>query len=235
MPGARSDGDRTARPRLGAILVALLASGTLAGPARAAPCRSWDVNGDGKIELAILGDSNSFVVVQGTWSIKLARALQKAQPGRWHVRQYAKLGARITDNEKVQRLGGAYQVDQALAATPPVEVAILAFGTNDYLHGVTPEAVIEAYGMAIMRLEDADAYVLLATTPPCWTSKCDRAKIDEMNALMRGVWPHRTMVDFSSWVTRGDLGPDGLHFLPAGHAKRSDAALEVLLGCRPSD
>jgi lysophospholipase L1-like esterase len=235
MPGVCSDGDRTARPRLRALFVALLASGTLAGPARAASCRTWDVNGDGKIQLAILGDSNSFAAVQDTWSVKLARALRDAQPGRWDVHQYARLGARITDDPKIERLGGAYQVDQALAAKMPVEVALLAFGTNDYLHGVTPEAVIEAYGMAIMRFEAVGAYVLLATTPPCWTSKCDRAKIDEMNALMRGVWPHRTMVDFSSWVTRDDLGEDGLHFLPAGHTKRSDAALKVLLGCRPSD
>lgn len=219
---------RRIRSRLVAAVL-LLGAAAAAGCHR--PCDAWDRDGDGTIRLAVLGDSNSYALIPGIWSVQVRHALRKSDPGRWSPKNFARLGACITENDRSVKHGGRFQVGLALAARPPIEVALLAFGTNDFAHGRTPEEIVAAYREAKTRIEAAGARVILATTPPCWAPRCDRDEIARLNGMLAQTFPDVPLVDFSSWVTPEDLRADGVHFTPAGQTKRAAAALAVLRAC----
>ena len=222
------------RPHVTVVLACLVAA--------AAGCSSlpdWDVDGDGVVRLAILGDSNSFAMNRDCWAPKLARTLATLEPGRWQVREYARLGASITwarsNPRNPRKFSGETQVTQALETFPRMDVAILAFGTNDFLHqGRSPAEIVDGYRTAIERLRGAGARVLLAYTPPCYAGAhqavpaCDRVQIEALNDLLDAESPDVPKIDFWSWVTPADLMPDQVHFTAQGHDKRRDAALAVL-------
>jgi lysophospholipase L1-like esterase len=187
----------------------------------------WDVDRDGVVRLAILGDSNSFGLDPRNWCAKLRETLAEVEPGRWEIKAYGCLGARITGNPDPSRSGQA-QVDRALAASPPVEVALLAFGTNDLQFEQTPREVIDAYGEAMRQFEQAGVRVLLAYTPPRYDDEGEAAVIESQNALLDAMWPNVPKIDFWSGVTTADMTPDKVHFTAEGHDKRRDAALGIL-------
>lgn len=201
--------------------------------AREQPCDAWDLDGDRVVRIAVLGDSNSFILFPHAWTLALRRHLDAKEPGRWEVRSYARPHARITEYPANPLVSASHQIQQAEAHDPPPELVVLAFGTNDHRSHRAAAEILGAYRAAARRL-GAGARVRIATTPACWDDDCDPAAIAESNRMLRAAWPAEELIDFDSWVVRGDLLPDRVHFGAEGHRKRLAAVLDVLFRHAPA-
>lgn len=197
------------------------------------PHDAWDLDGDRVVRIAVLGDSNSFILFPHGWTLALRRHLRKSEPGRWRIYPYARPGARITDHPPDRRLSGSYQLEQAETQRPRPDLILLAFGTNDHRDGRTATEILAAYQTAATRL-GTFARVRIATTPPCWEERCDPAAIAASNRILREAWPAEEVVDFDSGIEREDLLPDLVHLNPQGHRKRLAAVLDALFERAPA-
>lgn len=209
------------------VLAALLAAGTGCLPEHG----PLDRDGDGVVRIAVAGDSNSSRVVPDGWVSTLHRYVTALAPGRWAVTGFATPNAGIVPEPAYPELAGARQVEGILAMTPPADVAILAFGTNDHLRQHSPREIVGAYRGQRARLEGAGIAVFVALTPPCFLlDHCDLPEIDGANDSLRAAWPDR-VVDFWSWVDpAAHMDSFGLHFNAAGHGGRFAATLRTLAG-----
>lgn len=226
---------------------------------RSAFLRGGDRNGDGEVVVACLGDSNT----QSTW--------QESKPGGFPAEQgwcervgsaigplggrtinLAVGGATIGPNPLMHQVPdpldfeGRLQFEDALARAP-VDVVILAFGTNDLAWGAggTPLSVLEAY-MSLWRRGRARGLLpLVALTPPVHPMGEDRRRlslhsmsgpaIERLNEYLGGAFPPRYLLDFSSGMQER-LYLDPVHLNAAGQrlrASRAEAGLQALIEGTP--
>src|SRR5262249_26097624 len=107
-----------------------------------------DVNGDGRVVVACLGDSNTESRWPPPYTPKSWEMAAETAPG-WTFVTHAVGGATVTrptdDHSFADR-----QLDLALADRP--DAVVLAFGTNDVRAGRTTPEVIAAYRAAVARV-----------------------------------------------------------------------------------
>lgn len=209
------------------VLAALLAAAAGCLPEHA----PLDRDEDGVVRIAVAGDSNSSLVVAGNWVRSLERYVTTMAPGRWAVAGFGIPNAGIVPEAAHPELAGVRQVERILAMSPPADVAVLAFGTNDHLRRHSPREILGAYREQHVRLEGAGIAAFVALTPPCFLlDHCNLAEIAWANDLLRAELPDR-VVDFWSWVEpAAHMDAFGLHFNAAGHGGRFAATLRTLAG-----
>ncbi|MDG2305368.1 MAG: SGNH/GDSL hydrolase family protein [Candidatus Binatia bacterium] len=229
---------RLLRVLLTGILVAVVA------PATAQPLPdSVDRNGDGEIVIACLGDSNTASTWQGVkpggfepelgWCEQL---LARLEDPRVRILNMGVGGATVSPNivsdVPADRVffSGVGQLESVLS-TDPVDVVILAFGTNDVLadqNGV-PEEIVDNYNRLwrIVRSRGLLGFVIVTPTvfPHPRTGEIRRslAAIAETNARIDDIFAPRFVLDFEL-----EMGPqhfmDDLHMNAAGQALRASEA-----------
>jgi lysophospholipase L1-like esterase len=208
---------------LGAVAVITLASSCL-----------WDVNEDGRIVVACLGDSNTAPFV-GFWCESVAAE----HPDITFV-NYAVPGARAIGGEN----DGRAQLARAVAGEkgPAPDFVVLAFLTND-IGGVGAISAEEAVGRVEALVDEAGALgipAFVATVPPRFLSRPEGSGtcapnpgatpiIEAANVLLRERISPDWLIDFDSGFTcPEDYHLDGVHISVAGQEKRAARAAEIL-------
>jgi len=187
--------------------------------------RLRDRNGDGRIAIACLGDSNTQPLERGPrkWCEILAdlaasrgwRVVNRAEGGATAVR----FGSLITGDE---------QLEYALREDA-VDAVILAYGTNDVrLPDATTERVMFNYTSLWRRAYEAGVDVFAALTPPTRSNPPETlAAITHLNTLLQQTFPPSRVIDFFSGVAETDFD-DELHLGAAGQRQRAERAYAVL-------
>lgn len=198
-----------------------------------------DVNGDGLITIACLGDSNT----SGLWW---------SGPSWCEQLDQLLLPATAVTNEK--GFGGATAVR---VLTPPLsdwiidgyeqlssaiqtqaDVVVMAFGTNDLGDpriGATPQDVVNAYTELKSIAEASGLFVLIAFTPPTFPPVSNfeerNSLYDQLNALLLSTFPADRLVDFRAppLIFPDDYMSDGIHMNVPGQAKRALQVYDQLI------
>jgi lysophospholipase L1-like esterase len=200
----------------------------LAATACGAPPVVSDRNGDGKIVVACLGDSNTDRHWPPPDTPKWCELAADRVPD-WTFVNRAVSGARVSEFSGPEGWSGT-QLDATLPMAP--DAVVLAFGTNDVRFGRSAADVVAAYRAAVARIEATGAVAFVALAPPIHPPEPEHAHaLDELNAALRAAFPAARVIDFASGMTRADFGDDGLHPNDDGQRKRAEAALRAL---RPS-
>lgn len=205
-----------------------------------------DRNQDGMIVIACLGDSNTASDWQAArengfpeeagWCEQLGRSLAESSVRTVNMGE----GGATVSPHPIQGLypnhhfEGASQLEQVLARHP-VDLAILAFGTNDVLptfNGI-PVDIVDNYTRVWRQARAAGVPTLVALTPTAVphpeTGVLTRslAAISETNQLLRERFFPYHLVAF-------DVGPepenfmDDVHLSAEGHQGRARAAVEAV-------
>jgi len=205
---------------LAAGLVAL----ALAGAVR-------DGNGDGRLVVACLGDSNTlpggFLVRHG-WCDRLS-----TRRHRWQTVNQASGGATVTDFACALGIPicGRAQLAAALDEDA-ADAVILAFGTNDVAFGVELPEIVLAYQARLAEAAARGARAFVALTPPDFRSRARRRQIAALNRLLRASIPSEDLVDFARGMTQSLYLRDQVHLNDRGQAKLARRARRALLGRR---
>ena len=187
-----------------------------------------DVNGDGVLTVACLGDSNTQDGWPTTDTVRwCTRAARERSEWRWRNVGLggATLCDTLPDNEKWTQL---WTARGQLAQVPEADVVVLAFGTND----------IKGWGLQATQLVDC-AFALrtaawprpvyLALVPPMVGPFAKfEPKVRLVNALFGQSFPASNLVDFFTGFGRDLLEKDGEHLNDAGQALRTRRVLDVL-------
>ncbi len=227
----------------------LVASLLLARFARAEPLPDVvDRNRDGRIVIACLGDSNTasgwqqekdggFPPEQGWCEQVLARL----DDPRVSIVNRGVGGATASPHPLDGQsdlhhafFGGDEQLDAALEDAP-LDVAMMAFGTNDVLPTLNgdPESIVDHYNRLWRRERSRGLLAFVAITPPVFVHektgelRRDPERIAETNARIAEIFPRRFRLPFDVDMTEADF-MDDLHMNARGQAKRADAAIERL-------
>ncbi len=201
-----------------------------------------DRNGDGRITVVCLGDSNTQrdFLLERTWCERLNTLLDEspksrspaqspadraAQPAAWETLNRGWSGATAISLPSMRR--AEEQLAYTLEFDAP-DVVILAYGTNDFLQGATPEDVLLASMRHLLRARESGVDTFIALVPPALNQS---AEFDEevklTNDLIRRAMRADRVIDFASGLTPDDY-MDDVHFNHAGHIKRASAALAAL-------
>lgn len=191
--------------------------------------RIRDHDGDGRIAIVCVGDSNTYrdEGAPATWCDRLPELLG---PEHWSSTGRGMPGATATPG--LTPIDAMQQLAYALENDAP-DVVILAFGTNDVARGVEADAVVAAYEGLARRVHSRGALAFVALTPPTKPVSHERNdRIRALNAKLREAFGDERVIDF-----HGALGPDDLadkaHLNAAGHAKAARAAAEALRARAP--
>jgi hypothetical protein len=214
------------RARCVAVMVALLVAGCRV--------RVRDVNGDGTIRVACLGDSNTRNDDAPSWCTDLA-----AQFPRWNVVNFGWPGT-FADNSTwadgtcAAGLDGLvpacsrYWIEQALAAKP--DVAVLAWGTNDALHETDPVRAVDSLAQDYDELRSAGVRVWVATVPyvnsPPFAYTAPYVR--EMNDRIWASFPADRVIDFNAIVQPNVMPWFGLHFDDERQRRRAELVAAAL-------
>jgi lysophospholipase L1-like esterase len=187
-----------------------------------APVRFRDVDGDGVYRLGCVGDSNTALLANSVkWCERLAGAIADPE---FAVINVAVPGATVNPNLSFDS-DATQQMAEVLTKAP--DALVLAFGTNDYLQGRTPQQIHDAYLTQQDVADAAGVTMYVATTPPipgCAGSGC--GAIEQANDLLRATFAGR-LIEFHTGFLPEHFS-DGLHCNDAGQSLRSDRARAVL-------
>ena len=185
--------------------------------------RLRDRNGDGRMTLVCLGDSNT-ASVHGApmpWCERLHGLL----PADWSAVNRGLGGASAVS--RLSLLHAEAQLDYALENDSP-DVVLLAYGTNDLLAGVEVGEIVRAYELHEQRALEDGVEVFVALTPPLRAPQSRLAgRVEALNEALRAAFRPDRIVDFFSGIEPGDF-LDDLHLGDSGQAKRARAAAEAL-------
>ncbi len=178
-----------------------------------------DVDGDGRLSVACLGDSNTETAEKRPTSwCELLRARLPAEG--WRVVNRGMGGATATGS-------AAQQLAYALDHDSP-DVVIASFGTNDLLARVPPQRVLEAFErLRLTALADGVAF-FAALLPRARGEHRINADVERANALLRERFAASRVVDFASAPQAGDYA-DAVHMSAAGQRRRAERARAALL------
>jgi lysophospholipase L1-like esterase len=183
-----------------------------------------DVNGDGRVIVACLGDSNTDARWPPPHTPKWCEFAAEATG--WTFANHAVSGTTVTMPAAPARWAGP-QLDEALADAP--DAVVLAFGTNDVRTGRSTAEIVAAYRDAVRRVDATGAMAFVALSPPLFPPEPQHAEqLAALNAALRGAFARDLLIDFASGMTRADYEPDGIHPNADGQHKRAAAALRVL-------
>jgi lysophospholipase L1-like esterase len=184
-----------------------------------------DRDGDGRITVACLGDSNTerMPSMPPPWCERVA---ELAPAVGWKLVNRGEAGATAVGFRSL--ILADEHLDYALE-NDGVDAVILAYGTNDLLIARSPpEEVALAYERLRRRARTAGVEVFVALTPPVQPPIRDiNADVGELNAVIAKLFPASRIIDFWSGMSPEDF-TDGVHFEASGHAKRALAAWKVL-------
>jgi lysophospholipase L1-like esterase len=187
--------------------------------------RLRDRNGDGRIAVACLGDSNTEArpALPPAWCERLR---DHAPAARWTTVNRGEGGATAVEFRSL--VLAEEHLDYALE-NDAVDAVILAYGTNDIVFAhAAPKDVAHAYARLRHRARAYGIDVFVALTPPVQPPVRDvNPQIVELNALLAELFPSSRIIDFWSGMSPEDY-EDGVHFRESGHAKRARAAWEAL-------
>jgi lysophospholipase L1-like esterase len=189
-----------------------------------------DLNGDGEVRIACLGDSNTALLRE---SRKWCEMVQEAVRTRgWKTFNYALTGATMTRTYRVLPTGeplyASAWIERARAEVAP-DVVVLAYLTNDVLLGIPPPRAVAELEREYDALRRAGIRVLVALCPPFFPREKDHAtEVAEVNRRVRGTFPAADVVDFHAPMAAGDYAGDGIHIRAPGQEKRAAAALARL-------
>ena len=199
-------------------------------PIQPEPLRFSDNNGDGLLQLACVGDSNTFAFGQiwpSSWCPQVAEEVLNAS---FFTTNHSVVGAVIKSNW--QKQGAATLLTEALEGNP--DAVLFALGTND-LPQLRSEHLAEDIDLRIVTLQalaaqaqKAGAQVFVALIPPRFDRQGPPEARELFNQAIRDNWSPQVILDFDSGFDASDFGPDGLHFNGIGHAKRAVRAAEFL-------
>lgn len=134
--------------------------------------------------------------------------------------------------------GGGDQLDSVLA-TEPVDVVLLAFGTNDLearpdgTLRAQPAEIVDQYNRLARRARSRGVVPLVATTPLVWPHRRtkefvrDPALIAETNERLAEVFPERGLLEFHDGFGWEDY-LDHLHLNARGQDRRAQEARRAL-------
>lgn len=194
-----------------------------------------DVDGDGTVLVACVGDSNTaYGWPDGTtprWC-ELAGREPHAASVRRGLRavseplRFVNLGVNGACACRTQspNISGMTQVDRAVAAG--ADILVIALGTTDVVAGTPAAEIVDCY-RALVRAA-APREVFVALTPPMLTTEHAEA-VDELNTRFRAAFSPRHLLDFHDGYERPDFR-DYLHFGNSGQAKRAMVVLAALAG-----
>lgn len=198
------------------------------GRERAAPVAAWDrgqlrdLDGDGRITLVCLGDSNT-EVMPGAWPPWCERLRPLLSP-RFRVVNRGLGGATATS---VGLLEAATPLAYALENDAP-DVALLAYGTNDVVAKVPPKEIAAAIARLVRRLLEKGVQPLVALVPPIRSdSEAANASVRELDAALRAAFPPPWIVDFQQGFGDADL-VDRVHLNDAAQMRRAHIAARAL-------
>jgi lysophospholipase L1-like esterase len=185
-----------------------------------------DVNGDGRIVVVCLGDSNTDRRWPPPDTPKWCELAAERMP-EWTFINHAVSGATVTRHAD-PRLWGDTQLDRAVPADA-ADAVVLAFGTNDVRGGRMTADIVAAYEVAVTTIEATGARAFVALAPPIYPPEPEHAgALEELNRALRATFAPARLVDFHTGMGVKDFEPDGLHPNPGGQRKRAEAALRVL-------
>ncbi|HXJ37451.1 MAG TPA: SGNH/GDSL hydrolase family protein [Candidatus Eisenbacteria bacterium] len=221
------------RPAAAPILVAALSIAACGAP-------SLDHDGDGRVTVVCLGDSNTrggilYPEADG-WCERLGASLP---PATWRTINRGRNGATACDPGRPpdgtgEPLVAAELLARALAGDHP-DVVIVAFVTNDVILGCTVEATLAALHALARTVEGSGAVPLIALGPPILPPGTSatvtgwNAELDEIDARIRAEFPAGAIIDFASGMTSRDFAVDGIHVTGAAQARRTEAARRALV------
>ena len=192
--------------------------------------RFEDNNGDGMLELACIGDSNtvgSTNVWPSNWCHWVAEEILNSA---FATTNYSANGARIDSVWPDQ--SGATLLANALEEKP--DAIIFALGSNDLPH-LRPGNLAEDIRLRIHQLQalvatarENGAQSFVALLPPRFDKQEPPGARNRFNEAIRANWDPHEILDFDSGFDSSDFGPDGLHFKGVGHAKRAIRAAGFL-------
>jgi len=191
-----------------------------------------DLNHDGEVRIACLGDSNT---APGPAPRKWCEFLQDAvRPRGWKTYNYSFTGTTITRTERTMPDGtpiyASAWIARARAEVAP-DVAMLAYFTNDVLLDIAPAIAVDALAYEYDSLRHAGLRVLVALCPPFFPRERDHsAVVAEINRRIVEAFPRADVVDFHGGMVAADYASDGIHIEPSGQEKRAAAALARLVG-----
>ena len=178
-----------------------------------------DRNGDGRIVVVCVGDSNTddsqSPPDHKMWCTRFAR------PRKWLVINVARARAGA---EPAASFNGPAQLHRGLAARP--DAVAIALGTNDIQVGRTVAQVIGYIDALAKDVSAAGAVPWVATIPPRYGGifvPVHETIRQEVNAALRREFP-RTLLEFDTGFDRHDLLPDGVHLTDAAQEKRATVA-----------
>ncbi len=187
--------------------------------------RLRDVDGDGRMLVVCLGDSNTEHSERfpASWCRDLAELL----PEGWTVVNRGLGGATATG---ASLRPAREQLEYALDWDRP-DVLLAAFGTNDLLAGVASEEIVAALVELRRLATEGGAELFVAELPPLRTAgpegRSFAAEVAETNELLRRAIPAERRLDLGSGFSEALLR-DGVHLGAEGHARRARRALEAL-------
>jgi lysophospholipase L1-like esterase len=200
---------------------------------RAAPVADWDrgqwrdANGDGRITLVCLGDSNT-------------QAMAGAEPP-WCDRLAPLLGdeVRVVNRGIGGATAGPSLVEAASVLAYVLEndapdLAVLAYGTNDVLAGHAIEDVVASLARLDRALLAAGARSWIALVPPMRSGDAHAAQGAALNDALRGIFPEERRIDFASGLTDADL-LDRVHLGGAAQQRLAERAALAIGRRRPGN
>lgn len=182
-----------------------------------------DADGDGRIVVACLGDSNTQRAPGDPpgWCEELEALL--ADPA-WKTVNRGIGGATATRTS----MRPAETLLEYALAHDAADVVVAALGTNDLLEGVEPARVVEAHTALKLRALSHGVAFFAALTPPALPAEHRiNPAVEELNGLLRAAFPDAERVDFASGLTPQDYA-DRIHLSASGQARLARAALAAL-------
>lgn len=217
-----------------------LGNGELARSASPAKVAAWDRgavrdrDGDGRITVVCLGDSNTQLdfLFERTWCERLevllndsANPRSPARPPEWETKNRGWSGATAISLPSMRR--AEEQLAYTLEFDAP-DAVILAYGTNDLLQNAAPEEVLLATMRHLLRARESGVDTFVALVPPALGKSAEFDEgVESTNTLIRRAVRAERVIDFASGLTPNDYHDD-VHFNDAGHIKRASAALAAL-------
>jgi len=186
-----------------------------------------DRNGDGKVQVLCVGDSNT----DPRWGQPKWCELIRARHPEWSVADQGQMYARARGD---CILCGSALLGSGIAKTSP-DVVLIALGTNDIAstHD-SPEAVVDALLTLRAQASAAGVEAFIATVPPVYGDSPEREHVNQQinaaNALLARELPANRLIDFHSGMEPDDFEADGVHIKPSGQEKRAAAADRALSG-----
>lgn len=194
-----------------------------------------DVNNDKLIKVGCFGDSNTMAYIENSRIIpQWCGYLQEYI----HNPMVAMINAGFSRASAVDTSGAVYgaplYADYFLTPqleTMTLDIAILAYGTNDIAYGVPIDDVVSTYKTLRDKIVSYGVRPFIALTPPNYSNDgIFNTAINELNAALIAAFPPEELIDFYSTMNYPqDYQADGVHLNIQGQRERAQQAYEKLL------